>query len=157
MIAELVSAGIVAAGMPGGGQLAVKLPHVGERYGRVSIPALHVRSPIIQGAARAQLDRGVGHLVNTYLPGMGGSIALFGHRTTHAHPFLKIDRLEKGQEIVVDVPYGRYVYRVRRHRVIAASDWSLIRPRLGREVLLIAACHPPGSAAYRYVVVATPA
>jgi LPXTG-site transpeptidase (sortase) family protein len=52
----------------------------------------------------------------------------------------------------VRVPYGRYTYRVRSHRVVKADAWSAFKPKLGREELLLAACHPPGSAAYRYVV-----
>jgi sortase A len=88
---------------------------------------------------------------------MGGTVALFAHRVTPtlglAHgPFRYIDRLERGDRIIVRMPYGRYVYRVRGHRVVKADAWSAFRPRLGRDVLLLAACHPPDSSAYRYIV-----
>ena len=88
---------------------------------------------------------------------MSGTVALFGHRVTPtlglAHgPFRYINRLRPGARIIVRMPYGRYVYRVRGHTVVRANAWSAFRPRLGGDVLLLAACHPPGSAAYRYVV-----
>ena len=106
------------------------------------------------------LAEGVGHLPSTYAPGMGGTVALFGHRVTPtlglAHgPFRYINRLRPRARIIVRMPYGRYVYRVRGHGVVRANDWATFRPKLDGEVLLLAACHPPGSAAYRYVVRAT--
>jgi sortase A len=67
-------------------------------------------------------------------------------------PFRYINRLRRGDRIIVRMPYGRYVYRVRGHKVVRANAWSAFRPTLGDDVLLLAACHPPGSSAYRYVV-----
>jgi sortase A len=141
--------------------IQVTPPPTGAAYGTVAIPAIGIRAPIRQlparGTGKRVLDRGVGHLPSTYGPGMSGTVALFGHRVTPtlglAHgPFRYINRLRPGARIIVRMPYGRYVYRVRGHKVVRANAWSAFRPRLGGDVLLLAACHPPGSAAYRYVV-----
>lgn len=144
--------------------IQVTPPPAGAAYGTVAIPAIGIRSPIRQlparGSGKRVLDRAVGHLPSTYGPGMGGTVALFGHRVTPtsglAHgPFRYINRLRPGARIIVRMPYGRYVYRVRGHQVVRADAWSAFRPRLDGDVLLLAACHPPESAAYRYVVRAT--
>lgn len=139
--------------------IRVEPPQVGARYGRVEIPRLQLDAPVREGARLRELAKGVGHLPSTYWPGMGGTVALFAHRVTptlgKSHgPFRYLDRLRLGDRITVVMPYGRYVYRVTEHRVVDASAWKEFRARLGNEQLLIAACHPPGSAASRYVVVA---
>jgi sortase A len=161
MLAEL-AAGVALTVTPAAPPpIEVALPASGARYGTVAIPAIGIRAPIRQlparGSGKRVLDRGVGHLPSTYGPGMSGTVALFGHRVTPtlglAHgPFRYIDRLRRGDRIVVRMPYGRYVYSVRGHRVVKKDAWAAFRPRLDADVLLLAACHPPGSAAYRYVV-----
>jgi sortase A len=141
--------------------VAARLPHVGERYGRVVIPRLDLRAPIVQGSAEEQLAVGVGHVVNTYLPGMGRTTALFAHRITPVlgrpyGPFRFINRLRRGDSIIVKMPYGRYPFRVLRHRVIYSTNWDTVQRTRKQERLVLAACHPPGSASYRYVVIAKP-
>ncbi len=162
MLAELLVAGVVLVTAPATAPpLHVSPPPSGAAYGTIAIPAIGIRAPIRQLPARGTgehiLDAGVGHLSSTYGPGMGGTVALFGHRVTPTlglayGPFRYLNRLTRGDRIVVRMPYGRYDYRVRGHRVVEADAWTAFRPRLGRDVLLLAACHPPGSAAYRYVV-----
>jgi sortase A len=165
MLAELmVGVALAVAPATTPAPLHVVPPPSGAGYGTIAIPALDLRAPIRQlpprGTGERVLDEAVGHLPSTYGPGMGGTVALFGHRVTpilglgHG-PFRYIDRLHRGDLIVVRMPYGRYVYRVRGHRVVLANAWSAFKAKLDREVLLLAACHPPGSAAYRYVVRAT--
>jgi sortase A len=161
MLAELITGvalTVTPAALP---PIQVTPPPTGAAYGTIAIPAIGIRAPIRQlpprGPGTRVLDRGVGHLPSTYGPGMGGNIALFGHRVTPtlglAHgPFRYINRLRRGDRIIVRMPYGRYVYRVRGHKVVRANAWSAFRPTLGDDVLLLAACHPPGSSAYRYVV-----
>ena len=161
MLAELITgvAFMVTPAVPP--PIQVTPPATGAKYGTIAIPAIDVDAPIRQLPARGPgtrvLDRAVGHLPSTYGPGMGGTIAFFGHNMTPTlglphGPFHDIDLLHRGARIIVRMPYGRYVYRVRGHKVVRANAWSAFRPRLGGDVLLLAACHPPGSAAYRYVV-----
>lgn len=165
MLAEfMVGVALVVAPATAPAPLHVSPPPTGGGYGTVAIPALGLRAPIRQlpprGRGEHVLDESVGHLPSTYGPGMGGTVALFGHRVTPtlglAHgPFRYIDRLHRGDRIIVRMPYGRYVYRVQDHRVVRATAWAAFTAKLDGEVLLLAACHPPGSAAFRYVVRAT--
>ena len=43
-------------------------------------------------------------------------------------PFHDIDLLHRGARIIVRMPYGRYVYRVRGHKVVRANAWSAFVP-----------------------------
>lgn len=137
--------------------LEVRLPQAGTRYGLLEVPRLHLRAPIYSGASLRELNKGVGHLDSTYWPGMGGTVALFSHRVTPTlglphGPFRYLPRLRSGDVLRVRMPYGTYRYRVVKERIVTATDWRTFRAKLGRETLLLAACHPAGSAAYRYVV-----
>jgi sortase A len=165
MLAEFMAGvALMAAPATAPAPLDVQPPPAGAEYGTIAIPALGLRAPIRQlpplGGGKHVLDESVGHLPSTYGPGMGGTVALFGHRVTPtlglAHgPFRYIDRLDRGDRIIVRMPYGRYVYSVQDHRVVRANAWAAFKAKLDGEVLLLAACHPPGSAAFRYVVRAT--
>lgn len=130
----------------------------GGPIGRVVIPRLGVRMVVVEGTSSSDLARGPGHYDassghDTDLPGTGGVIAIAGHRTTFLHPFLHIDALRRGDLIELQMPYGRFVYRVTSHAVVDATDWSVLRPRPA-ETLVLTACHPLRSATHRWVVFA---
>jgi sortase A len=80
-------------------------------------------------------------------------VAIAGHRTTYGAPFRRIDELDRGQVIAVDMPYGRYVYRVERTKIVEPTDLSVL-DRVRYDRLVLSACHPLYSAAQRIVVFA---
>jgi sortase A len=51
----------------------------------------------------------------------------------------------------VDMPYGRYVYRVERTKIVEPTDLSVL-DRVAHDRLVLSACHPLYSAAQRVVV-----
>jgi sortase A len=55
--------------------------------------------------------------------------------------------------IAVDMPYGRYVYRVERTKIVEPTDLSVL-DRVWYDRLVLSACHPLYSAAQRIVVFA---
>jgi sortase (surface protein transpeptidase) len=77
------------------------------------------------------------------------TIGIAGHRTTYTRPFNQLPRLRRGDLIRL----GGRAYRVRRTAVIRPWQVWVLRHR----GLVLSACHPAGSAAYRFVVVAAPA
>lgn len=107
----------------------------------------------VEGTDSESLRRGPGHLRDTPLPGEGGTVGLAGHRTTYGAPFRNIDRLAAGDSIRVDMPYGRFTYRVRRTRIVK-PDAVWVKRAVGEEQLILIACHPLYSAARRIVVFA---
>lgn len=125
----------------------------GKPIARVSIPKLKVKRTVVNGTETADLRKGPGLIESTELPGLGGTTAIAGHRTTYGAPFHDIDKLRKGDRIVVGTPYGNFVYAVSRTRIVKPTDtWVL--ERIGRERLVLSACHPLYSAAERIIIFA---
>ncbi|MDP8910477.1 MAG: sortase [Actinomycetota bacterium] len=125
----------------------------GEPLGRISIPELGARFVLVQGVEPDTLKEGPGHYPWTALPGQGGTVAFAGHRTTYLAPFRHVDKLDRGDSIVVTTSYGRFRYRVTRTRIVSPEAAEVLRPVPG-EQLLLTACHPPYSAAQRIIVFA---
>jgi sortase A len=130
----------------------------GGPVGRIVIPRIGLRMVVVQGTSESDLQKGPGHYDggsgrNTGLPGMGGVIAVAGHRTTYSHPFRHIDDLRPHDRFELQMPYGRFGYTVYHHKIVDDQDWSILRRR-PYEKLVLTACHPLHSATHRYVVFA---
>jgi sortase A len=89
------------------------------------------------------------------MPGEGELVYIAGHRTTYGAPFARIDRLERGDPVYLELPYGTFEYRVTGHRIVPASKTSELESR-GFEQLALQACHPRFFASERYIVYARP-
>ena len=76
------------------------------------------------------------------------TLAIAGHRTTYSRPFAALPLLRRGDKIRVD----GLVFVVRRSAVVRPWETWILRFR----GVVLSACHPAGSAAYRYVVFAAP-
>jgi sortase A len=130
-----------------------KRPLPGDAIGRIEIPAIGVKDYVVEGTDTGNLRKGPGHYPETPLPGERGTAAIAGHRTTYGAPFRNIDKMKRGQVIRIDLPYGRYVYRVERTKIVDDSDFSVLR-KLPYDRLVLSACHPLYSAAQRVIVFA---
>ena len=128
-------------------------PLKGDAIGQIELPTLNRRYFLVEGTDTGDLRKGPGHYPDTPMPGERGTVAIAGHRTTHGAPFRTIDRLKKGDEVVVDMTYGRFVYRVEKQRIVLPTETSVKR-RVGYDRLILSACHPLYSAAQRIVVFA---
>jgi sortase A len=128
-------------------------PLKGDSIARIEIPAIGVSEYVVEGTDTASLRKGPGHYPETPLPGERGTSAIAGHRTTYGAPFRNIDDLKRGQVIVVDMPDGRFIYRVEAKRIVDDSDLSVLDP-VGHRRLMLSACHPLYSAAQRVIVFA---
>ena len=125
----------------------------GEPVGRIRMPDIGVSSVVVAGTAGPDLRKGPGHYPGTPLPGVRGTVGIAGHRTTYGAPFRRIDQLEPGDRIEVDMPYGRFTYAVERTRIVPpTATW--VTKRVGHDRLILSACHPLYSAAQRIVVFA---
>jgi sortase A len=128
-------------------------PLKGDAIARIEIPAIGVSDYVVEGTDTASLRKGPGHYPETPLPGDPGTAAIAGHRTTYGAPFRNIDDLRRGQRIVIDMPDGRFLYRVERTTVVDDQDLSVLEP-VGYRRLMLSACHPLYSAAERVIVFA---
>ena len=121
--------------------------------GRVQLPTLGRSYAIVQGTDTATLRRGPGHYPGSPFPGQRGTVAIAGHRTTYGAPFRTIDKLDRGDRIVLAMPYGRLMYTVTSTRIVLPTNLSVLK-RVGYDQLLLTACHPLYSAARRIAVFA---
>lgn len=123
------------------------------RIGTIEIPKIGLVHDIFAGIWLTTIDHGPGHWPGSAEPGGYGNSIFAGHRVTNSHPFRNIDQLVVGDEIVVTTDAGRFVYRMTGTEVVDPSGMHITTQRPGHQLTLFA-CHPPGSAAYRYVVFA---
>jgi sortase A len=125
----------------------------GAAIGRIRIKRINVNTVFVNGTDTASLRKGPGLYDGKPFPGSPGTVAIAGHRTTYLAPFRHIDKLRPGNEIVLEMPYGRFVYRVQQTRIVDPSEVSVVR-RVGYDRLVLSACHPLYSAAKRIIVFA---
>jgi sortase A len=128
-------------------------PLPGDSIGRIRLPSLKRSYFVIEGTKTGDLRKGPGHYSDTPLPGQRGTVAIAGHRTTYGAPFRSVDKLRRGDPIRIEMPYGRFTYRVEKTRIVDPTEVSVKR-RVGYDRLILSACHPLYSAAQRIVVFA---
>jgi len=126
----------------------------GDPIARLRVPALDLNTIVVEGTDGRDLRQGPGRHSKTFVPGEGELTYIAGHRTTFGAPFAHIDRLRPGDRAVVELPYGTLIYRVGSHRIVSATELSVLRSR-GIEQVALQACHPRFFATQRYIVYAT--
>ncbi|MFI1723574.1 class E sortase [Streptomyces sp. NPDC020489] len=139
----------------------------GQGFALLHIPKLDVVVPIAEGISNKKvLDRGmVGHYsegpLKTAMPSAKtGNFGLAGHRNTHGEPFRYINRLTKGDEIVVETQDDYFVYKMTSSLpVTPPSNTSVLNPvppqsgftEPGRYITLTT-CTPEFTSKYRLIV-----
>lgn len=131
---------------------ARKRAETGHAIGIIRIPRIGRHDAIVQGTDTGSLRKGPGHYPDTSFPGQGGTVAIAGHRTTYGAPFNQIDKLKPGDEITLEMPYGKFTYAVQRTKIVDPTDLSVVDRVPGAEQLVMSACHPLYSASQRIIV-----
>jgi sortase A len=128
-------------------------PAEGDVIGSLSIPALELELPIIQGTGTEDLKKGVGHFVQSVLPGEGDNCVLSGHRDT---VFAKLGKLKTGDQLTIKSTAGSFTYEVSGVRIVDKDDKTVIVPT-DHAVLTLTTCYPfsyVGPAPDRYIITA---
>jgi sortase A len=125
----------------------------GDAAGRIKIPRMKANFILVNGTDAASLRKGPGIYDDVPYPGMPGTTAIAGHRTTYLKPFRKINKMRKGDEITVEMPYGVFTYEVEKTRIVKPTALWVIN-RVDHDRLVLSACHPVYSAAKRFIVFA---
>ena len=125
----------------------------GDPIGRIKIPEVDLSKVVVEGTDGDSLRKGPGHYPETPLPGIRGTVAIAGHRTTYGAPFRDLDKLERGDEVIVEMPYGSFFYEVEREQIVDPTATWVTR-RVDHDRLVLTACHPKYSAAQRIVIFA---
>ena len=129
-------------------------PAPDERLGTITLPTLDLSWPIFEGTTEKQLVKGVGHYVDSVLPGVSDNSVLSGHRTS---VFNRLGELKIGDEIFVQTSAGVFTYRVELTRVVSRSDRSVI-VSTPTGILTLTTCWPfnhVGITTRAYIVTAT--
>ncbi|MFN8016209.1 MAG: class E sortase [Acidimicrobiia bacterium] len=121
------------------------------KIGTIEIPKISLSTDLYEGVWLTVLNVGPGHWPGTAMPGQYGNAVIAGHRVTHSKPFRHIDDLIAGDEIIVTSSQGRFTYKVTGHQIVYPKDIWIVDQTPGYRITLFA-CHPPGSAAQRYVI-----
>jgi sortase A len=129
----------------------VRPPHLGDTLAKLTIPRLDTELYVIEGDDNADLRRGPGHLPGTAMPGADGNCIIAGHRDTH---FRVLKDIKAGDDIVLETPRGKYLYRVRTTRVVSPNNTDSLNPT-SDAVLNLITCYPfyyVGNAPKRFIV-----
>jgi sortase A len=123
----------------------------GDLVARLSIPRIHLRAMVREGADEDTLGVGLGHISGTAFPGQTGNVGVAGHRDTL---FRRLGEIGKNDLIQLQSISASYVYRV--------DDISIVKPQTvsvlnagSRPQLTLVTCYPfryVGSAPDRYIV-----
>lgn len=127
----------------------------GSVLGKLEVPRLELGYVLLEGTDNRTLDKSIGHVAGTGLPGEPGNIGIAGHRNTH---FRKLEWIRRGDEIVLTSPRGKSRYLVEWVRLFQPDDIGVLDPAHA-PALTIITCFPfeyVGSAPLRYVVRALP-
>jgi len=87
-------------------------------------------------------------------PGQKGRVILSGHRTTFKAPFLDTDKLERGDEIILETKWGMFTYEVYQQRVVAPTDPAIVVQKDDVRELVLTTCNPKFSADTRLITFA---
>jgi sortase A len=126
----------------------------GSAVGRIEIPRIDANFVLVKGTDTADLEEGPGVYSSTNFPGIQGTTAIAGHRTTYLAPFRHIDELRPGNRILINMPYAHFTYTVTSQRSVLPTDVRAAVAYVGYSRLVLSACTPPFSAAERLLVFA---
>ncbi|MGH2721593.1 MAG: sortase [Actinomycetota bacterium] len=145
---------VVETRPPPPGEPTVRLP--GQAYAQIQIPAIDADFIVVQGTNYEDLKKGPGHYPDTADPwDETGRVGIAGHRTTYLHPFLALDRLKRGDEIVLRTEYGTFTYRVTKNVIIPSAGSGRVLAQTERPTLVLTTCHPLFSSSQRLIVTAS--
>jgi len=119
------------------------------------IPRLGLEVPVLEGTDEWTLDRAVGHIEGTELPGTAGNVGIAGHRDGF---FRVLKDIAEGDRVEIALPREVRRFRVHRISIVGPDDVDVLSPARG-PLLTLVTCYPfyfVGPAPRRFIVQATP-
>lgn len=110
------------------------------------------------------LSQTIAHAKGTSFPGLNGTTYLFAHSVDNFWSvgrynavFYLLNKMEKGDEVVLFFNGKRYNYLVNETKIVNANETQYIDSLLGQgERVILQTCWPPGTTWKRLLVFATP-
>jgi sortase A len=119
--------------------------------GVLRIPAIGLEVPVLEGTEDLTLNRAVGHIDGTPIPGEEGNIGIAGHRDGF---FRGLKDVHLGDYFDLYTEKGNTRYVVDEIHIVPPEDVSVLGPRPRSSITLVT-CYPfyfVGSAPLRYIV-----
>ena len=126
-------------------------PIPGGALGRIEIPRIGLAAMIMEGTDGRTLQRAVGHIPGTVLPGQHGNAGIAGHRDTFFRPLRNVHH---DDEITLTTLDGTYHYLVDSSQVVAPEDTQVLNDS-DDTILTLVTCYPfyfVGPAPKRFIV-----
>ena len=79
--------------------------------GRLEIPGLGLTLNIVYGVSAEDLEKAPGFYPQSGYPGWG-NVSIAGHRNMSGEPFMDLDKLKKGDIIMLTYKTKKYTYEV---------------------------------------------
>jgi sortase A len=127
---------------------------VGPVLAVLRIARVNLEVPVLDGTSELVLNRGVGHIPGTVLPGEEGNIGIAGHRDGF---FRVLKDIGPGDMIELETKNGIDRYRVNQITIVRPNDVSVLERKPVSSLTLVT-CFPfyfIGSAPQRYIVTAS--
>lgn len=122
---------------------------------RLIIPKINVNVIVVEGVTLDRLAYGPGHYPQTKKFDQKGVAAVAGHRTGWSAPFFNLDKLVRGDEVVIETLKATYTYRVTDTEVVTPSHSEVLQgnPRSQATTqLVLTTCTPKFTAKNRLIV-----
>ena len=119
--------------------------------GILRIRRLGIEVPILEGTGEDVLNRAVGHIEDTSVPGERGNSGIAGHRDGFFRPLKDV---RDGDVLELDTARGAARYTIERTWIVDPEDLSVLDPTPADSVTLVT-CYPfyfIGSAPQRFIV-----
>jgi sortase A len=115
------------------------------------VPRIGVEAAVLPGTDDWTLNRAVGHIEDTALPGTDGNSGIAGHRDGF---FRALKDVQVGDRVDLETTRDRQTYRVEQIWIVLPKDVWVLDPTPSRSLTLVT-CYPfyyIGSAPQRFIV-----
>jgi sortase A len=93
---------------------------------RVIIPKIGVDDIVVEGVKLSNLAYGPGHYPASAKIGQTGTTAVAGHRTGWGSPFINLDKVGPGDEIVFETIEATYTYRITGTTIVEPTETRVL-------------------------------
>lgn len=130
--ADLLDDPVVPVATPGATPSATPSPRAKRPpirgIAQIQIPRIGVDRIVVEGVSLSVLGYGPGRYPDSADIGAKGVTAIAGHRTGWGSPFINLDKLSAGDEIILRTAQATYTYRVTRSDVVVKpTDYWVIK------------------------------
>jgi sortase A len=123
----------------------------GQPLAVLEIDKVKIHVPVFNGTDDLTLNRGVGRIIGTAMPGADGNVGIAGHRDGF---FRGLKDVAVGDEVDLIMTTEKTVYVVDQIEIVTPADVRVLEPRSTSSITLVT-CYPfyfVGDAPQRYVV-----